>query len=102
TDTCETNAVCEDDGSFCNGDESCNEAEQTCDHTGNPCPEGEICVESTDICEAPEGDDDLDPPTDDDEEPGPTPAGEKEEDAGWPEGQVTGGCCGCGDNGTND
>ncbi len=102
SDLCETNVVCEDDGAFCNGAETCNEEAQTCDHEGNPCPSGEICLEDTDECLAGD-DDDIEPPADDDEEdPGPTPAGEKEEDAGWPEGQVTGGCCGCGDNGTDD
>ncbi len=104
TDLCETNSVCEDDGAFCNGDETCVEETQICEHAGNPCPDGAICLEDEDSCDEPDEDDDVEPPTDDDEETplaDPTPSGEKEDEAGWPEGQVTGGCCGCGDNGSD-
>jgi len=78
----------EDDGLWCNGDEFCNEDDNRCGHVGNPCPEGETCDEQSDQCIAPEdpGDDDIttDIPTD-----------EEDEDEGWPDGKVTGGCCGC-------
>ncbi len=79
----------EDDGLYCNGDEFCDEDYDRCAHVGNPCAEGETCDEINDECvepEEPESDDDI--TTD-------VPTGEEEEDEGWPEGKVTGGCCGC-------
>ncbi|MCC6158631.1 MAG: hypothetical protein IT350_11320 [Deltaproteobacteria bacterium] len=88
----QTGDPCSDDGLFCNGGEFCDPTKVDCQHSGNPCDEDETCDEPTDEC-IPPGDD---TPLDD-----PTPAGEKEDEAGWPEGQVTGGCCGCGDNGTD-
>ena len=83
TDTCTNSGPpCSDDGQFCNGEDSCDEASDTCAHSGDPCMPGEECNESTDLCDATGVDDD-----DDTEEP--------EEKELWPEGKVTGGCCGC-------
>ncbi|MCC6157561.1 MAG: hypothetical protein IT350_05865 [Deltaproteobacteria bacterium] len=87
-----TGDPCTDDGEYCNGDEFCDPTKVDCRHSGNPCDEDETCNEPTDECLAPGEDPGLD------KEPG----GDKDEDAGWPEGQVTGGCCGCGDNGKDD
>lgn len=100
-DTCIVEPPCGDDGAFCNGDESCDDATQSCVHSGNPCPEGQICLEEDDFCEEPdEPDDDADDDLSDDDTDQPLmPGGDKDPQAGWPEGQVTGGCCGCGENG---
>ncbi|HPQ72100.1 MAG TPA: hypothetical protein PKW95_23465 [bacterium] len=38
------------DDQFCNGEETCNEAEATCDHSGNPCSAPFICDEGGDEC----------------------------------------------------
>ena len=43
-------ANCPDDGMFCNGTEFCDEADD-CSSTGDPCPPGEICNDTDDICE---------------------------------------------------
>lgn len=100
-DACLSNPVCGDDSFFCNGEESCNEETQACESSGDPCEEDETCMEATDSCEGP--DDPLDDDTtDDDEDEYLDPSGEGENQAGWPEGQVTGGCCGCGDNGEDE
>ncbi len=69
---------CVDDGVFCNGDEFCSPNKLDCQHTGDPCEEDEECNEEADLCV---GDS--------------VPIGGDEDDAGWPEGKVTGGCCGC-------
>ena len=43
--------VCPDDGLFCNGTASCNEATDSCQQTGNPClKEGMTCDETADVC----------------------------------------------------
>jgi DNA-binding beta-propeller fold protein YncE len=86
---------CEDDGEFCNGDESCDEDEGACVHSGNPCPDGEPCDEANDECKTFEEDDDIDDDTGSEITPN-IPKDDEEDDAGWPEGKVTGGCCGCG------
>lgn len=83
---------CTDDGAFCNGDEFCDPMAVECQHSGDPCETGEICSEDTDECVVPQDDPDL---TKD-------PSGNKDPQAGWPEGDVTGGCCGCGDNGKDE
>jgi hypothetical protein len=87
TDTClEGDAPCADDGQFCNGKESCDEDADECLHGGEPCAAGEECNEAIDQCTATdpgEGEPSDDPLT-----------GEEEL---WPEGKVTGGCCGCSD-----
>jgi hypothetical protein len=44
-------ANCPDDTLFCNGTEFCDPA-LDCSSTGDPCPGGTVCNESTDICEA--------------------------------------------------
>ncbi|MCZ7583138.1 MAG: hypothetical protein M5R36_07260 [Deltaproteobacteria bacterium] len=78
---------CTDDGQFCNGDSVCNEETLACDDTGNPCDEGEECNENIDVCESV---DEPEPGDDDDTH-------EIDDDADEPaEGEVTGGCCGCG------
>lgn len=84
TDTCTNSGKpCTDDGQFCNGDETCDEEGDECASSGDPCQADEQCNESTDTCNAVDSSDDDSPaPSDDDEEL-------------WPEGQVTGGCCGC-------
>ncbi len=48
---------CADDGLFCNGTESCNEAKDSCASSGNPCnPDTTVCNEKTDTCDPlPEG-----------------------------------------------
>ena len=69
---------CEDDGTFCNGDDYCDPTKLECQHTGDPCEEDEECDEEADLCIG-----------------GNNPVGGDEDDAGWPEGKVTGGCCGC-------
>ncbi len=93
--------VCEDDGLFCNGDEVCSNLSESCGHTGNPCPEGETCDEDADTCDGDDWmpDDDADETDDDASEDlvKDPPAAEKDDEAGWPEGKITGGCCGCGD-----
>ncbi len=73
-----TGDPCEDDGVFCNGDEFCSPNKLECQHTGDPCEEDETCDEEADLCVG-----------------GDNPIDDGEEDAGWPEGKVTGGCCGC-------
>jgi hypothetical protein len=94
---------CTDDGLYCNGTETCSDVEQTCVHSGNPCPPDTQCDEETDICvsDTPP-DDDSDPwhHGDDDTDAGGInfSADDTEEDnteaSGFPEGKVTGGCCG--------
>ena len=77
---------CTSDDLYCNGDEYCIEAADKCGHTGDPCAsEDKACLEEQDSCE---GDPEM---SDDDDSPVP---GEEDEDL-WPEGKVTGGCCGC-------
>jgi hypothetical protein len=104
---------CSDDGLFCNGDESCNEDADICDHSGDPCQPGEYCDEVNDICVTTTTTSTTQPtttttttsttatststttfPTDDDIVSNVPVADEDEGDV-WPEGQVTGGCCGC-------
>ena len=41
---------CSDDGLFCNGSEVCDEANQSCGQTGNPCEAGTVCDEDIDSC----------------------------------------------------
>jgi hypothetical protein len=43
-------AACPDDGLFCTGDEICDPA-AGCVSTGDPCPEGTVCNEDTDMCD---------------------------------------------------
>jgi hypothetical protein len=88
--------ICHDDNLYCNGEESCSSADQACVHSGNPCPPEATCDEAADSCSGWHNDDDADDDTDegmnaqdDDTQP---PA--EDDDAGWPEGKVTGGCCG--------
>ncbi len=95
TDSCDSSGdPCGDDGLFCNGDESCDENEGACVHSGDPCPDGEACDEANDEC-VPFGDDDVEPDDDSAEIVTDVPKDDEEDDAGWPEGKVTGGCCGC-------
>lgn len=77
---------CAEDDLFCNGSEYCIESGQTCGHTGDPCgSSGKECSEDEEACmEQPADDDDTDDPED--------PSGNEDL---WPEGEVTGGCCGC-------
>ncbi|MBZ0271673.1 hypothetical protein K8I61_06530 [bacterium] len=84
-----TDAPCEDDGQFCNGTESCTPNNLECQHSGNPCDVGETCDEEDDVCIPFEAEE---PPNADPN----IPTGDEEEEPGWPEGEVTGGCCGCG------
>jgi hypothetical protein len=57
TDTCDNgtcvftvnDALCPDDGQFCNGTESC-DALLDCVSSGDPCPTGEFCNEVTNSC----------------------------------------------------
>lgn len=84
TQTCDSAGnPCVDDGLFCNGTETCNDAADICGHSGDPCPADLTCNEADDTCD------------------GDKPAEEDPDDEGdydpWPEGTVTGGCCGCGD-----
>ena len=51
---CDTNTDCVDDGSFCNGSETCNNG--ACESSGDPCPEGKVCKEDTETCENPSSD----------------------------------------------
>ena len=49
-------APCVDDGVFCNGAESCDEANDQCLHSGDPCEDGneytdDLCNEKKDECE---------------------------------------------------
>ncbi len=52
---CSQNAgdPCGDDGMFCNGVESCSEANNLCEHSGNPCGALLICDENNDQCTSP-------------------------------------------------
>ncbi|MCZ7586862.1 MAG: hypothetical protein M5R36_27915 [Deltaproteobacteria bacterium] len=89
TDECgHSGDPCVDDGLFCNGGSVCNEETKACEDEGNPCDEGEECNEQIDICEDAE-----DPVDDDDDTSDPIEPGGDEEPG---EGEVTGGCCGCG------
>ena len=45
------NSACPDDGLFCTGDEICDSV-AGCVSTGDPCPEGVICNEDMDTCDA--------------------------------------------------
>lgn len=76
SDSCLTGEppVCPDDGEFCNGPEICSDDEGACISAGNPCDNDEICDEDEARCVT------GDPPT-------PVP--------GWPQGDITGGCCSC-------
>jgi IgGFc binding protein len=79
----------DDDGIWCNGDEYCDEDADQCASTGDPCPPGEECEEDADQCifiDVPPGGDD------DDTDPN---SGDDGDETLWPEGKVTGGCCGC-------
>lgn len=71
--------ACSDDGVFCNGEEYCSDEELSCKSSGDPCPGDTTCNEDSGECE----EETVDP---DDEE------GEGDM---WPEGEITGGCCGC-------
>jgi FG-GAP repeat/FG-GAP-like repeat len=92
---------CFDDGYFCNGDESCDEDSDACISAGNPCAPDEFCSEPGDRCvpsndlapDPPDDDGSLEvPDSDDDDDSGE----ENDEDQElWPQGQITGGCCGC-------
>lgn len=91
SDSCiSTGDPCADDEQFCNGEESCDEDQDECTHSGYPCEEFEACDEYNDEClVVDDDDDDNDDDNDDDDtddEGGP-------EDL-WPEGEITGGCCG--------
>jgi IgGFc binding protein len=69
---------CSGDGLFCNGEEYCDIDTQQCVTPGDPCPEDETCDEESNRCIS-----------------GNSPVDPGDEDEGWPEGKVTGGCCGC-------
>ncbi len=44
--------ICQDNGLFCDGIESCNEAKDSCTSSGNPCtPDVTVCNEKTDTCD---------------------------------------------------
>ncbi len=45
------NANCDDDGLYCNGTEFC-DPENDCSSTGDPCPCGTTCNETTDNCDS--------------------------------------------------
>lgn len=45
-----------DDGLYCNGEDTCQAG--ICQHSGNPCEDGLICDEQTDICLIDDGEDD--------------------------------------------
>jgi hypothetical protein len=81
---------CEDNGEWCDGSEACDEAGDKCTHSGSPCGPDESCDEPTDDCV---GIGDVDPGDDDDDNDTDT-GGAGAEDL-WPEGDVSGGCCGC-------
>ncbi len=79
TQACEHSGdPCADDGLFCNGEDYCDPTKLDCQHTGDPCTDEETCDEEADLCVG-----------------GDNPIDDGEDDAGWPEGKVTGGCCGC-------
>ncbi len=85
-DICQSSGnPCGDDGEYCNGTEFCIESNDSCGHTGDPCPSDLECNEEDDSC----GDD---PIPEDDDTPQPD---DDDDDKLWPEGKVTGGCCGC-------
>ncbi len=53
TDSCDNvanNALCPNDGAFCNGTEFCDPS-LDCQSTGDPCSAGQTCNETADICE---------------------------------------------------
>ena len=45
--------ACPDDGLFCTGIESCDEATDACISSGDPCASPLICIEDTDECQQP-------------------------------------------------
>jgi len=49
---CNSNGDCPDDGVFCNGVESCDTTGMTCVSSGDPCTAGQICNETTNMCDA--------------------------------------------------
>lgn len=57
-----------DDGQFCTGVETCDEANDECDSPGDPCATNQTCNEETDDCD-PNVDDDDTTPDDDDSTP---------------------------------
>lgn len=83
---------CADDGLFCNGDESCDEEADSCESSGDPCDVIEECLEDTDEC-VERGDDDDNDDTDDDDEKYVIEDGEDLLEA-LDEGEISGGCCG--------
>lgn len=58
TETCDPNqkcqsgtpVTCSQNGSFCDGEEVCNELTGGCSSSGDPCGANELCDESTDVC----------------------------------------------------
>lgn len=84
--------ACVDDVLWCNGEITCDETNDICLSSGGPCTEDQTCNEELDRCEDPsenEDDDSVDPVDDD------APDGQEGDTESWPEGKVTGGCCGC-------
>ena len=97
-------APCVDDELWCNGEESCNEDAEQCEHSGDPCDEWEKCNEELDECELDVDDDDDNDNDDNDDNDTDEPdltdddspdEGDDDQEDLWPEGKVTGGCCGC-------
>ena len=87
-------APCQDDGLFCNGEDVC--VDGSCVHSGDPCPEGAMCDETSRSCEPASDDDDDDDDNnedtgDDDDNKQPE---ESEEDAHRNSEVEQGRCCG--------
>jgi photosystem II stability/assembly factor-like uncharacterized protein len=76
-----------DDGLYCNGTDSC--LAGVCDeHAGDPCPEGDTCVEDDDSCNSVDDDDDNDNDDANDDDDA-TSRGDDDDD------DDDDGCCGC-------
>jgi hypothetical protein len=86
-----TGNPCPDDGLFCTGAEGCDEKANQCYSNGDPCPPEAECNDDTDRCDETE----IGDTGDDDDSPDEPTGNEDEDDALWPEGKVTGGCCSC-------
>ncbi|HPQ69901.1 MAG TPA: kelch repeat-containing protein [bacterium] len=75
---------CEQDGTFCNGEETCDEEEDECYSPGDPCTEEQTCDEENDQCLDPLDDDTIDDDVvdddDDDDDDDTTPAGDDDDD----------------------
>ena len=86
---------CQVDSIFCNGDEFCNEEDDKCDRTGDPCPDGTVCDEESQTCNAGDGPTPTPTPPPDASDDDDVDQGDPDSGEDVPDAKVSGGCCGC-------